>query len=78
LAALIDNAGYWKLRAEQTRVVAESIQDDEVRERMLGVVKDYERMAESAEDRTEKEIGKGYIKNNLYFKVDACKQSSRF
>jgi len=71
LAALIDNAGYWKLRAEQTRVVAESIQDDQVRERMLGVVKDYQRMAETAEDRSKKEIGKGYIKNNLYFKVDA-------
>jgi len=56
---LLDNPEYWRARAEETRVVAESMQDEESREMMLRIASDYEHMAERAEERS-----KGKAKQN--------------
>jgi hypothetical protein len=44
-------ATYWRTRAEEARVVAESMQDEQSKQLMLGVAKDYERVAELTEKR---------------------------
>ena len=46
---LLDNAKYWRSRAEEARVVAESLGDMQSKHIMLGIAGDYERMAELAE-----------------------------
>ena len=56
---LLDNPEYWRKRAEEARVVAESIRDAKSRETMLGVAEDYERMAMRAEDRANGKAKKG-------------------
>jgi hypothetical protein len=48
---LLDNPNYWRNRAEEARVVAESIQEQQSKEVMLGVARDFERMAALAEER---------------------------
>ena len=53
---LLDNPGYWQARAEEARVVAESLQDPTSREIMLRIASDYERMAEKAEERSKRKI----------------------
>jgi hypothetical protein len=55
---LLDNPEYWWARAEEARVVAESMQDATSREMMLRIVSDYERMAEKAEERSNRKIRK--------------------
>jgi hypothetical protein len=45
---LIDNPEYWHARAEEARVVADTMQDSTSREMMLRIVSDYERMAQRA------------------------------
>jgi hypothetical protein len=45
------NPKYWRNRAEEARVVAESMQDEQSKQLMLGVVKEYERVVELTEKR---------------------------
>jgi len=42
------NPKYWRNRAEEARVVAESLQDEQSKQLMLGVANEYERVAEHA------------------------------
>jgi hypothetical protein len=51
MAGLIDNPEYWRGRAEETRTLADSLKDKESKQIMLGIAKDYDRMAELAEQR---------------------------
>jgi hypothetical protein len=53
---LLDNPEYWWTRAEETRVVAESMQDATSREMMLRIAKDYERMSEKAEEFSKRNV----------------------
>jgi hypothetical protein len=48
---LLDNAKYWRSRAEEARVLAELLEDAQSKRIMLGIASDYERMAEVAEQR---------------------------
>ena len=48
---LLDNPKYWRNRAEEARVVADSMQDQQSKELMLGIARDFERMAALAEER---------------------------
>jgi hypothetical protein len=48
---LLDNAKYWRSRAEEARVLAESLEDTQSKQIMQCIVRDYERMAELAEQR---------------------------
>jgi hypothetical protein len=50
VAGLVDNPGYWRARAEEARTLADSIQDSESRQIMLGIARDYDRMAQRAEE----------------------------
>ena len=51
MLGLLDNAKYWRSRAEEARVVAESLEDAQSKQIMLGIARDYERIAELAEQR---------------------------
>ena len=46
-----ENAKHWRLRAEAMRTLAEEAIDSTVREMMLRIAADYDRLAESADDR---------------------------
>jgi hypothetical protein len=46
---IFDDPKHWRQRAEQARVLAGQMSDDASREMMLGIAKDYERLAERAE-----------------------------
>jgi hypothetical protein len=46
---LLDNAKYWRSRAEEARVLAESLEDTQSKQIMQCIVRDYERMGELAE-----------------------------
>lgn len=46
-----DNPALWRQRAAEARVQAEQIGDAELREQMLIVARDYDRLAELAEQR---------------------------
>jgi hypothetical protein len=54
VAGLVDNEKYWRSRAEEARVVAESMSDEQSRQIMMGIADDYERMARLAEERVKK------------------------
>jgi hypothetical protein len=45
------NPEYWRARAEEAHVVAESMNDEHSKQMMLGIAKDYERMAQRAQER---------------------------
>jgi hypothetical protein len=49
MLGLLDNAKYWRSRAEEARMVAESLEDAQSKLIMLGIARDYERIAELAE-----------------------------
>jgi hypothetical protein len=49
--AILDNAAHWRARAEESRVIAEQLQDPESRRMMLNVADSYERLVEHAERR---------------------------
>ena len=49
MLGLLDNAKYWRSRAEEARVVAGSLGDMQSKHIMLGIAGDYERMVELAE-----------------------------
>lgn len=51
MSELVDNVEYWRGRAEETRVIAESLKDTTAKQIMLGIAEDYDRMAELAERR---------------------------
>jgi hypothetical protein len=51
MTGLIDNVEYWRGRAEETRTIAESMDDEASKNIMLGIAKEYDRMAERAEER---------------------------
>jgi len=46
--SILYNARYWELRAEEARVVADTLNDPEARRLMAEVVDTYEKMAERA------------------------------
>lgn len=51
MAGLLSNPQYWRARAEETRTLADSLTDKESKQIMLGVAKDYDRLAQRAEER---------------------------
>jgi hypothetical protein len=51
MLGLLDNAKYWRSRAEEARMVAELLEDAQSKLIMLGIARDYERIAELAEQR---------------------------
>jgi hypothetical protein len=53
---LLDNPEYWWTRAEEARVVAESMQDVTSREMMLRIATDYERMSERAQEYSKRKV----------------------
>jgi bacterioferritin (cytochrome b1) len=50
---VFDDPKHWRQRAEQARALAEQMSDPASREMMLGIVKDYEQLAEWAEQRAQ-------------------------
>jgi hypothetical protein len=48
---LFENAEYWRSRAVEARVIAEAQPDEDAKNLMLGIAKDYELMAERAASR---------------------------
>ena len=46
-----ENAKHWRLRAEKMRTLAEEGDESTVREMMLRIAADYDRLAERADDR---------------------------
>jgi hypothetical protein len=52
---IFDDPKHWRQRAEQARALAEQMSDLASREMMLGIVKDYEQLAERAEQRAQEE-----------------------
>jgi hypothetical protein len=50
---MFDDPEHWRQRAEEARVLAEQMSDAASREKMLGIAKDYERLAERAEQRAQ-------------------------
>jgi len=52
--SLINDVQHWRSRAEEMRVVAEDIRDPEIRGTALRIADDYDRLAQRAEDRTNK------------------------
>jgi hypothetical protein len=50
----MNDAKHWRERAEEARVHAEAMTDPEAKRTMLGIAAEYERLAELAEERTEK------------------------
>ena len=49
---LLNNATYWRNRAEEARTIAETLENAQSKEILLGIANDYERMARLAEERT--------------------------
>ena len=52
---IFDDPKHWRQRAEEARVLAEQMSDAASREMMLGIAKDYERLATRAEQRAQEE-----------------------
>ena len=52
---IFDDPKHWQQRAEEARVLAEQMSDAASREMMLGIAKDYERLAVRAEQRAQEE-----------------------
>lgn len=51
---VFDDPKHWRQRAEQARGLAEQMGDAASREMMLQIAKDYEQLAEQAEQRAKK------------------------
>ena len=47
----INDPKHWRERAEEARALANQMNDQEARQLMLGIAKDYERLAERAAER---------------------------
>jgi hypothetical protein len=50
-ASFINDPEHWRQRAEQMRALAGEVNDEQAKETMLRIAKDYERLAERAEQR---------------------------
>jgi hypothetical protein len=50
-ASFINDPGHWRQRAEEARTIAEQMNEPQSKEAMLRIAKDYERLAERAEQR---------------------------
>jgi hypothetical protein len=50
MGRLDENPKYWLTRAEETRTLAETLEDARSKEVLLLIAKDYERLARRAED----------------------------
>jgi hypothetical protein len=50
-ASFINDSGHWRQRAEEARTIAEQMNDPQSKEAMLRISRDYERLAERAEQR---------------------------
>lgn len=50
MKSLINDPRHWRLRAEETRILAEDIVDKSARREMLKIANSYERMAQLARD----------------------------
>jgi hypothetical protein len=51
ISRLLEHAEYWRGRAVEARAIAEALPDEATKNIMLGIAKDYERMAQRAECR---------------------------
>ena len=51
-ASLIDDAEYWRKRAEEARTLAEQMKDRQTKSLMLGIAESYERIAKLTAERT--------------------------
>jgi hypothetical protein len=51
---LFDDPKHWRKRAEQARTLAEQMSEPASKKMMLDIAKDYERLAERAEQRARK------------------------
>jgi DNA-binding ferritin-like protein len=49
--SLIDDAEYWRKRAEEARTLAEQMKDSHTQSLMLGIAESYEKIAKWAADR---------------------------
>jgi DNA-binding ferritin-like protein len=49
--SLIDDAEYWRKRAEEARTLAEQMKDSHTQSLMLGIAESYEKIARWAADR---------------------------
>jgi hypothetical protein len=50
-ASFINDPAHWRQRAEEARAVAEQMNEPQSKEAMLRIAKDYEHLAERAEQR---------------------------
>lgn len=50
--SLADNAGHWRERSEEIRLLGEDIKDPQTRAAILKIAEDYEKLAKRAEIRT--------------------------
>jgi hypothetical protein len=53
---VIDNPEHWRARAEESRTLAEQMNDAEARRIMLGIADSYEFLAERAVERSKRNI----------------------
>jgi hypothetical protein len=51
LASFVNDPEHWLQRAEQMRILADEIHDEQAKETMLRIANDYGRLAERAEQR---------------------------
>jgi hypothetical protein len=50
-ASFINDPAHWRRRTEEARTVAEQMSDSPSKDAMLRIAKDYERLAERAQER---------------------------
>jgi DNA-binding ferritin-like protein len=50
--SLIDDADYWRKRAEEARALAEQMKDPHTQSLMLGIAESYDKIAKWAAERT--------------------------
>jgi hypothetical protein len=50
-ASFINDPEHWRHRAEEARTIAEQMSDSPSKDAMLRIAKDYERLAERAQER---------------------------
>jgi hypothetical protein len=52
-AHYINDPGHWRDRADEMRALAQDVKDEQARETMLRLAKDYDRLAERADKRSD-------------------------